>query len=482
MRNGMKRVITILFALVALLSVESLMAQSRTSYFMEGSYFRTDMNPALVPTRGYLAVPAISGFGQSLTSNYLSVDNFVYRKDGELVTAFNSAVSPEEFLDRLPELGKMQEKLNVNLASVGFYKRRTFWSFGAGLHASANAAISKDLFTAVKTLGNGAYDLDRTAIDGTVYMDLYVGASFPVCKWVNVGIRGKALLGLADVGAEFDQLSANIGTDGVVGTLRGKWRGSIPSLENKYITPDGKLEYPDNINPDALGYILSTLRSFGAAIDLGVEVKLLNDQLRISAAVVDLGFIKWSSKTHIGGSIEGDFEYQGVDFETGEVMADGNLNTDNLIGLPSYNGYTKRLNCSVNVGVEYNILDNHIAFGLLSHNEFGNLFTYSELTASVNFRATNWLSATVSHTFLNGNKPGIFGAALNIHPAGVNLYIGVDFIDVNLVKYTRDIPEEMELPFPMNINPVYIPRYAKSLNVYFGFAFNFGRPKHLRVN
>jgi hypothetical protein len=40
----------------------------------------------------------------------------------------------------------------------------------------------------------------------------------------------------------------------------------------------------------------------------------------------------------------------------------------------------------------------------------------------------------------------------------------------------------MELTFPMNINPIYIPRYAKSLNVYFGFAFNFGRPKHLRVN
>lgn len=126
MRNGMKRVITILFALVALLSVESLMAQSRTSYFMEGSYFRTDMNPALTPTRGYLALPAISGFGQSLTSNYLSVDNFIYRKDGELVTAFNSAVSSEEFLGRLPELGKLQEKIDVNLASVGFYKRRTF--------------------------------------------------------------------------------------------------------------------------------------------------------------------------------------------------------------------------------------------------------------------------------------------------------------------------------------------------------------------
>ena len=54
----MKRYIYALVAL-ALLGVEGLSAQMKTSYFMEGSYFRTEMNPALVPTRGYVAVPFI---------------------------------------------------------------------------------------------------------------------------------------------------------------------------------------------------------------------------------------------------------------------------------------------------------------------------------------------------------------------------------------------------------------------------------------
>ena len=102
--------------------------------------------------------------------------------------------------------------------------------------------------------------------------------------------------------------------------------------------------------------------------------------------------------------------------------------------------------------------------------------TSSELTASVNFRPTSWLSATFSHTFLNGNRPGIFGAALNIHPAVVNIFLGVDFIGT---RYVEILPSSDTEVFPMS-ETIYIPRQLTSANVYFGFAFNFGRPDHLR--
>lgn len=474
----MKKIIFLVVA-IAMMCADFASAQSRTSYFMEGSYFRTDMNPALAPTRGYLAVPGISGVGQSFTSNFASIDNFIYQKNGELVTALHSSVSPDEFLGRLPEVGKIQENLDVNILSVGLYKRKTFWNFGVGFHANSNIAISKDLFSAIKTLGNNNFDLSSTALNANAYLDAFVGVSFPIGKFVNIGIRGKFLVGLLDVDAQFDQLSANVGTESVTGTLRGQWRGNGILLENKYITPDGGLEYPDDVDPNSLNYLLGNVKSYGAAIDLGAEVRLLGDHLRLSAAVLDLGFIKWAPETHVGGKVKGDFSYEGFDIETREPIINGDINKD-LLGLPSYDGYTTRLTCAVNVGVEYNILDNHIAFGLLSHNEFSNVLTYSELTASVNFRATNWLTATFSHTFLNGNKPGIFGAALNIHPAAINLFIGADFIDTRLVKYTRDMPDK-GLSFPLNMNTLYLPRYAKSINVYFGLGFNFGRPKYLRV-
>ena len=469
----MKRITFLVATILMVMSVSGVVAQSRTSYFMEGSYFRTQLNPALAPTRGYLALPAVSGIGINQSTNFMSWDNFVYDNHGEPVTALHGSVPAETFLSRIPEVGKISSTENVSLFGLGFYTRRIFWNLGVEANFAADGAVSKDMFTALKTLGNGVYDLGNTAISMTGYLDAYLGASFPVCRWVNVGVKAKFLVGLLHADFTANNISANVGMDSVVGTLRGNWRANGILFENKYITPSGRYETDVNIND--ISYLLGNVKSYGAAIDLGVEVRLLNEHLKLSAAVTDLGFIKWHNTTHIGGEFNGEFYYNGVNFDTGEVDADADFG-DNYFGLSSYDGYTTRLNYSVNVGVEYNILNNHIAFGVLSHTKFCNTMTSSELTASVNFRPTSWLSATFSHTFLNGNRPGVFGAALNIHPAVVNIFLGVDFIGT---RYVEILPSSDTEVFPMS-ETIYIPRQLTSANVYFGFAFNFGRPDHLR--
>ena len=75
----MKRLIYITLCFVALVASIDTSAQMRTAYFMEGSYFRTDMNPALAPTRGYIAMPLMSGVGMTMSNNFLSVNNFFYK-------------------------------------------------------------------------------------------------------------------------------------------------------------------------------------------------------------------------------------------------------------------------------------------------------------------------------------------------------------------------------------------------------------------
>lgn len=464
----MKKILLIIVA-AALMAVDMVSAQSRTSYFMEGSYFRTELNPALVPTRGYLALPAMSGVGLNMSTNFLSVDNFIYQNGDEYVTALHGSVSPDDFLGNIPNVSKMALDMRLNILGVGFYKNRTFWTFGFEMRGSQSMALSKDLFTALKTLGNGTYELGNTALSADVHLDAYLGASFPVCDWASVGVKAKFLVGLMNVGAQFDSLYANVGEDSITGTLRGHWRANGVVTENARINADGSYTMPAG----DISTLLNNVKSFGAAIDLGAEFRLIDDHLRISAAITDLGFIRWAPATHIGGELAGDFYFNGFDIESGKADADANFD-NGVLGLDSYPGYTTMLNYSVNVGVEYNILNNHIAFGVLSHTKFCNTMTYSELTASVNFRATNWLTATVSHTFLGGNKPGIFGAAINIHPAAINIYLGVDFIDTHYVKVT-DVDA---LPS----GSMYIPHYASSTNVYFGFGFNFGRPKFLKYN
>ena len=69
----------IIIIVTVLCSLSSASAQMRTAYFMEGSYFRTDMNAALAPTRGYIKLPMVGGLGIDFGNNYFSVNNFLFK-------------------------------------------------------------------------------------------------------------------------------------------------------------------------------------------------------------------------------------------------------------------------------------------------------------------------------------------------------------------------------------------------------------------
>ena len=459
----MKKILVLVVAALALVGVGSASAQSRSSYFMEGSYFRNDLNPALAPTRGYVALPGIGGLGVNLSTNFLSVDNFVYQRDNELVTALHEKVAAEEFLGKLPSVGKMSMDVKTRIVSSGFYVKKMFWTFGVNANVSADMAMSTDMFRAVKSLGNGLFDLGNTAVDATAYMDVFIGTSFRVHETVNVGVKAKFLVGLMTMDGQFNQLSANVSPDVVSAAIDGTWRANCFILDNSNVKAGEPLDFESLVNPN-ISYMLSNFKNFGLALDLGAEARFLDDHLKVSAAITDLGFIKWGGRSHIAGTLNGDFAFKGVNFEAAEMDTEGNFSMG-VKDASETTGYVSMVNFSVNAGVEYNILRNHIAFGLLSHTKFCNTMAYSELTASVNFRPTNWLSASVTQTFLNKQKLGVLGFALNIHPCAINIFAGVDFIDTSWISGPGSIP---------------LPRYMKSVNAYVGVGFNLARPKFMR--
>ena len=457
----MKRLFILIVAAIALVGIDNASAQSRTSYFMEGSYFRTDLNPALAPTRGYLALPGMSGVGLDVPNNFLSVDNFIYQKDGQMVTALHKSVTNEEFLGKLPELGRLGVNANVNILGVGFYAGKSFWNFGLRVRSTTDINIEKDLFAAIKTFGNGDYNLAGTNVNSNNYLETYLGTSFPIGKHVNIGIRGKFLVGLANVHTEFDRVAVGINPDNLSATLRGRVVANSVLIDQSKIKPGEGLDMGMLMlnNPMAM---LKNVKSFGAALDLGVEVKVCNDHLKISAAVTDLGFIKWDGSTNYAASAAYDLSFEGYDVDAQELKF--KFDDQLLTETPSSESYISKLNGALNVGLEYNFLRNHFALGVMSHTELYNDQLYTELTASFNIRATNWLSATVSHTFLANHKLGVLGAAINIHPSVINIFIGADFIDTQYVKF-KSIP---------------VPRYQNAVNIYAGVGFNFGRPKFIR--
>lgn len=448
----------ILYTLVALLLCDVASAQMRTSYFMEGSYFRTDMNPAMAPTRGYIQMPVLGSLGVAVNNNFISVDNFFYKRNGEVVLFLNEAVSSDDFLKKMPNTGKLSANFSTNILGFGAHTKKFFWNAGLGLRSHTEVVMKKDMFSVLKNLGSGQYNMSGTYIGNTEYLEAYVGFAIPIKEWVSVGFRVKGLLGLADLAMDIDTMNAAVTPDEVRAQFLGTIRGNSFAFNGAY--PAGTSLSMDTLLHQDINSMLNGIKSGGAAIDFGAEFRLLDDHLRVSAAVTDLGFICWYKGSTINANSMGAFSYKGFDFETGDVDADGKFEAEMT---PSQGAYTRRLSCALNVGVEYNILKNHIAFGLLSHTEFCNSFTTTELTASVNFRIGRWLSTSFSHTFLNRNVPGTFGWALNIHPAGFNFFLGADFIDVRFAKY-QNIP---------------VPKMLKSANLYLGVGFNLGRAKYM---
>ena len=434
----MKRIFYSLIMLIglALLSTQSATAQLKSSYFMEGSYFRTELNPALKPTRGYIAVPALSGYSGGIYGN---VDLELIR---DLKSNFDS-MNASEFLGKLPRVSRHSMKGDLTLFGAGFYSRKkVYWTFGANLHHDTNLAVSRDVAEILAEKRTGVYDVKSLGMDNSGYFDAFVGSAFNIGKYLSLGVRAKFLIGIQNVDIRVNQLSAKMVDGDYEVTPIGEWR--MNSIENNHESVD-----------DAS--VWRNLRSFGGAIDLGAELSLLGDRLRVSAAVTDLGFIYWGRRTHLGGYIEDEF--------------DG----DDTIADLGYAGYATRLNCNLNVGVEYRFCKDYLSVGLLSHTRFYRYAISTELTASFNARPTDWLTFTLSHTMLNANRPGVFGAAINIHPRAINIFMGMDYIGARY-KATGLHPFQ----FMAVDTQMMMPRSAKSFNLYIGIGFNLARPKWMR--
>lgn len=454
----LNRVISAILLVCAMIMAQSASAQLKTSYFMEGSYFRTDMNPALAPTRGYIALPLLSGFSAGVYSNYNSYENMYYEQDGVYVGALNSSVPADEFLSKLPNQCVQALDINLSLFKLGFYTLHgTFFNVGANMRVNYNTVIPKDYFKMVKGENEESINIKNMSIDLDQYLETYAGTAIRLGENITVGARFKFLIGLQNGVLNVDKLSVENGNYSIHGDIK----------MNSYMYDSSQYNGdPDNIAmlDESFSTIKDNLHSFGGAIDLGAEVRLFEKKLKLSAAVTDLGFITWSSKSQLRGSINCD---------ANEDMGIEELLNLEVVNVPNkLSDYATRLTTNVNIGAEYNFLCNHFAVGLLSHTRLYRNAVATELTTSFNVRPTNWMTFTASHTFFNGNTPGIYGAAVNIHPRAINIFFGMDYIGSN--KNSTDFEPTTMAEIDHMLSPK-----ATSYNFYIGVGFNFGRPDFL---
>ncbi|MBO5805672.1 MAG: hypothetical protein J6R10_02285 [Tidjanibacter sp.] len=457
----MKRIFSVIVAVGAmLLMVESAEAQLRTSYFMNGSTDRYNLNPALSPQRGYIAIPVAGGLYTSLESNFLSVDNFFY-PNGEgngVVTYMHKSVSAEEFLSKLPDQNYFELGLNDQIFAMGNYFKGGFWSLGVRLRSETTIDVPKDFFALTKTLSQGIYDISGMGIESSNFVEAALGYTFPVQDVFTLGFRAKLLLGLAHMSAKIDKLNVDIGSESYRADMAGSFEANIAGYNFDQMTGEITMDKFVGHLTDFSNFDPSNIKSIGFAFDAGIEWTFRDEQIRLSAAVNDLGFNAWNANNSFCATIDNiTFAFNGYDLQTNEVKFESPENIALRTTSDVADG-KRALHSSIVVGLEYNFLGDLIGLGALWNTKMYDSRKWNSIGAAVTFRPTTWLSAALNYSYIN--KLGVFGTALNIHSSLCNIFVGADYI---ATKYGT--AGGGAIPIPLNQN---------SFNLSFGVAIPLG--------
>ena len=455
----MKRyLITLTLALLATIGVVG--AQIHSAYFLNGSSQRYNLNPALSPDRGYFEVPLI-GISTGMYSNFLSLDNFFFpTADGKLVTYMNSQVKAEDFLAKLPDNNRLSFSINDQIIGLGNYFRAGFWAIGVNLRSETDINLPKEFFGLAKTLSSGNHDISGLSIDNSEFLEASFGYTFPVQDVFTLGFKAKALLGLAHISAQLDQMNIYIGKDKYEAQLTGTIEANINGLDLSGMDSEFTVEEVGNhISQVASSAGLNNVHSFGMALDAGIEWLLMDDQLKLSAGVTDLGWITWNAANSYCGTIENiGFSYSGMDLENYEVKYEA---PEEILIKTTNDKITNKKSLHTNylVGLEYNYHNNLLGLGALWTGKQYNGYMIHQATAAVTYRPARWFAVTLSDTLTSGNANSV-GLALNITSQFVNLFAGLDYLSLNY-----GTAEGGKIPIPLS---------QKSLNFQFGMSLPLG--------
>lgn len=450
----MKRIFII--AALAVIGFGLANAQSlRTAYFLENSMLNNSLNPAFQPYRGYVSIPLAGSTDIAYSSNSLSLDKILYPNESGsgLVTFMDEQVDATEFLKNLKTDNRMDLDLGMKILGFGFHSGKSFWTFDIDLKNNVNLDLPREFFEFAK-IGSGesgmTYNMKDFGANVSSYASVGVGYSRTINERLSVGAKMKVIAGAANVDMRYSKMDVVMRSDkweiDAVGELEASCAGLTFEDDDQ-----GCIDFENN------DFSLKKPAGWGAAIDLGASYKLLDDRLTLSAAVIDLGFIKWGAENTTSGTAQAKYYFAGfnVNKDGTESSLEGDFEDFTKFKRVSPQSNSTGLRTTINVGGEFEFVKNVISAGLLSSTQFRPNKTFTELTAAGTVRLKEILAASVSCSLVNGQYATV-GFAVNFSPSWINLFIGTDNI---LGKVSKQ----------------FIPISQRSANLYVGLGIPLGR-------
>lgn len=476
----MKRIFAIIiFAAMPLIAGAQAL---KGSYFLDSSLNRHEMNPAFAPRANYFQLFGIGNIGAGAMSN-LDVPTLFYPKNGELLTFLHRDVSVKEFDRALPQHPHLDVDLNTTLFGFGFYtKRLSYWTFDLDLRALVDVDMPRDLFMFMKkgagTSGE-SYNIGNVNAYAMAGLQASLGYSRDIIRGLRAGIKARFIAPFAYAGLNLENVRLDTAADKWTLLTEGYAHAAVQGMD---------MSIPQGETMPSMDFDISRMLSNGAlagmgvSFDLGVEYTLklgtIFDGLSVSAAVTDLGVIKYNQNAVSSFETHGSVPWRGfqnmsldnAEFEASinsfiESAKEGLLNFEEM---DHSSGFSRSTMPRFYVGAEMPFLKNTMSVGLLYSSRVSHSYARHELTLSYNLNPCKWFALGVNYSFLN--TAHTMGFIMEFTPkVGPAFYIGADYLPVTWTKAPILMGDE-----GFNIVPL-----SLRTNINFGIAFHVGS-KHLK--
>lgn len=423
------------------------MAQGLNSaYYTEDYKFRHDMNPAFANSDNYVSIPVLGNVNVNVHGNFgyqdVIMDNPMYpnTSDKKMTTFMNPYISASKALESFSKGdNRIAGDVGIMLLSGGFSAFGGYNTIELSSKTSFGMSLPYELFEFAKNIGNKTYNIGDINVHAMSYAELALGHSRQINEKLRVGAKVKFLFGLGRADLKLQNMKADLAPNDKW-TVSGQAVADVSMKGFSYVTETDEYNDPDRGEYDKVGDVDLDgfgLSGFGMAVDLGA-VYQINEDWRVNAAVLDLGFISWSNNMQAVNRSDM-FEFggfhdisvkdgSGVDIEDqtdkyGDQIAD----FINLKDNGDQGGRTTGIGATINVGAEYNLpVYRKITFGALSSTRIKGAYTWTEGRLSANWTPLSWIDGGVS--FAVNNFTASMGWVLNIHPKGYNFFIGMDHL------------------------------------------------------
>lgn len=463
----MRKNIYILLSLLFLTAVTSVQAQDPMGlYYMETIPQSSFINPAMQPrANGFFALPSVS---QNFKSD-VAFKNIFQDTGNDWVTPLSNRYDFSKLKSATGESLLFQESLSIGLLGLGFRSGRDYFTFNMSLKNVVQSGIPYDMLSiADKGFPSGSiFDLSTFQMKGYTYKEIAIGYSREWNDKLTLGVKIKPLFGMMGATTDISSFKLTTSLQDWQVNVSGNISASAPLEIVEATNPN---DFPESIDikemeSDDYTSYLSSFKNMGVAMDFGAVYEL-NSRWSFSAALINLGYIKWNKDLNTI-SFSGNYSFNGLDVDGGDDDLDAALELleDELKTLLDYkvthDKFSTSLSPELYAGALYEVAP-YFTAGFVSRSIFQKDNYRQDFNVSANLQPYSFVSVNLNYSLRPGGGDGL-GTALSILLGPLQLYAAADYLPAQWALANMDGDE-----FPMFPN-------ARNVTMKVGLNLIFGR-------